>query len=208
MAKKRIKKLEEGKPSETELEMLQSFFPEGMDITLKEIMKRSSYSYEPVYRTMQELTKKKIISVQKFGKTLVYSLDFKKSSSKTAFYLYATNRANEFARKHPSIFSAVSELPEDKIDILAIFGSYAKGAQHERSDIDIICVTSERELTAKIRALKHAYNKNFSPVVLPKNEFAKIKTENKEFWHDLVKYGIIFKGYELFYYYAYFIEKK
>lgn len=207
MARKTINKIIEDKLNETELEMLQSFFPEGKDLTLKEIMNRSGYSYEPVYRTLQELTKKKIISVKKFGKTLVYKLDFKKTGSKLAFYLYATRRASEFSRKYPSIFAAISEIPEDNLDILAIFGSYAKGTQTEKSDVDVICVTSENELVSKIRALKHAYNKNFSPVILSKIEFAKIKIENKEFWQDLVKYGIIFKGCELFYYHAYLKEE-
>ena len=203
MARKLINKKVEGKLSETELEMLQSFFPEGKDLTLKKIMERASYSYEPTYRTLQELTKKKIIYAKKFGKTLVYEIELKKIESKTAFYHYAIRKASGFSKKHPFISTAISELPEDKIDILAVFGSYAKGTQHEKSDVDVICVTSENEIASKIRALKHAYNKNFSPVVIPKSEFAKIKTENKEFWNDLVKYGIIFKGYELFYYYTY-----
>ena len=208
MKAKSQRKQVEDKLSETVLEMLKAFFPKGKEMTLKEIMKKSSYSYEPVYRTLQELEKKKIIGVKKFGKTLVYDLNFSKQEPKIAFYLYAVRRANDFSKKHPSIFAALSELPEDKIDILAIFGSYAKGIQHEKSDVDVICVTSENDLTSKIRALKHAYNKNFSPVVLPKSEFAKIKVENKEFWHDLVEYGIIFKGYELFYYYTYLKEER
>lgn len=203
MPTKLTKKTESGKLSETELEILQSFFPEGKELTLKKIMERSGYSYEPIYRTLQGLVKKQIISLKKFGKTLVYELNFNKTEPKIAFYHYSIKRANEFSKKHHPISTAMSELPEDKIDILAIFGGYAKGTQHERSDVDVICVASENEMASKIRALKHAYNKNFSPVVIPKSEFAKIKTENKEFWHDLVKYGIIFKGYDLFYYYAY-----
>lgn len=203
MPTKSAKKTESGKLSETELEMLQSFFPEGKEITLKEIAKRSGYSYEPIYRTLQGLVKKQIISLKKFGKTLVYELNFKKTEPKIAFYHYSIKRANEFSKKHHPISTAMSELPEDKADILAVFGSYAKGIEHEKSDVDIICVTSENGMDKKIRSLTHTYGKDFSPVVLLKGEFAKIKVENKEFWHDLVNYGIIFKGYDLFYYYAY-----
>jgi predicted nucleotidyltransferase len=202
MAKK-SKKIEEDNLSKTELDILQSFFPEGKEITLKEIAKRSKYSYEPIYRTLQELTKKQLVNSKRFGKTLVYELNFKKTQSKIAFYHYATEKASKFSKKHRPIFSAMSELPEDKIDILAVFGSYAKGIEHEKSDVDVICVTSETRMDKTIRSLTHIYGKDFSPVVLPKSEFAKIKSENKEFWHDLVNYGIIFKGYDLFYYYAY-----
>jgi predicted transcriptional regulator len=202
MAKKLTQK-EEDNLSKTELDLLQSFFPEGKEITLKDILKRSGYSYEPIYRTLQELTKKGLITVKRFGKTLVYELNFKKIEARMAFYHYALERAKEFSKKNHPISTAMSELPEDKIDILAIFGSYAKGTQHEKSDVDVICVTSDNEIKRAISALTHTYGKEFSPVVLPKSEFAKIKSENKEFWHDLITYGIIFKGYDLFYYYAY-----
>jgi predicted nucleotidyltransferase len=202
-------KKEAEKLKETEINILQSFFPKGKDITLKEIMKKANYSYEPTYRTLKELTKKRIINVKKFGKTLVYSLDLKRESSKIAFYLYSKNRLNNFKEKHFTILSALSELPEDKVDILALFGSYAKGNERENSDIDLLCVTPEKkELKNTIYSLKRSYNLDFSPILLPKIEFAKIKKENKEFWADLVEYGIIFKGYELFYYYAYLAGEK
>ena len=204
MARKTVRNEKVDGLSKTELDILQSLFPEGKDITLKEIMRKSGYSYEPVYRTLQGLSKKGIISAKKFGKTLVYTLDFKKEYSKIAFYLYAKERLKNFRKKHFTICSALSDLSEDKTEILAIFGSYAKGNERKESDIDLICATSEvEELKNEIHSLKRSHNLDFSPVVTSKTEFSKIRIENKEFWHDLVKYGIIFKGYELFYYYAY-----
>ncbi len=207
MAGKLIKNSEESELSKTELDILQSFFPKGKDITLKEIMTKSGYSYEPVYRTLQNLVKKGQISVKRFGKTLVYALDFKKEYSKLAFYHYAKERLKIFRKKHFNITSALLSLSEDKTDILAVFGSYAKGNERKESDIDVICETSEaKELKDEIYSLKRSHNLDFSTVVVSKIEFSKIRMENKEFWHDLVEYGIIFKGYELFYYYAYLVE--
>ena len=62
---------------------------------------------------------------------------------------------------------------------------------------------SKEKLERKLRGLRYETNLEFTPVIIPKREFSKIKKENKQFWKDLVTYGIIFKGYELFYYYAY-----
>ena len=192
------------KLKETEFNILKSFFPEGKEITLKDIMKRSGYSYEPVYRTLKQLVEKKLISLKKFGKTLVYSLNFNKDSVKIAFFLYANEKKEEFSKKHFSIAKSLSELPEDKIDFLAIFGSYAKGNYTKKSDIDILAVTNKQKaVESEIKSLKYTLGKNLAPVVIPKTEFAKIKNENTQFWDDLIKYGIIFKGYELFYYYTY-----
>lgn len=203
MKKEPAKKKKE-KFKETDFAILKSFFPEVKEITLRKIMERSGYSYEPCYRTVNKLVKEKILDVKKFGKTLVYSINLNKNQARISFYLYSTRRANDFSSSQPSIFAALSEIPEDKIDFLAVFGSYAKGTFTEKSDVDVICVSEEKEyIEKKIKSLRYGYGKHFTPIVMSKTEFAKIKEENKEFWNDLVNYGIIFKGYELFYYYAY-----
>ena len=201
--KNNLKEKIDNKLNQTDFDILQSFFPEGRELTLKKIMERSKYSYEPCYRTVNKLLKEKIISVKKFGRTLVYSLDFNKTQAKVAFYLYSTKRAYNFSVFQPSIFAALSEIPEDKAEFLAVFGSYAKETFTEKSDIDIICISDDKEMEKKIKSLRYGYGKHFNPIITPKTEFAKIRDENKEFWNDLVNYGIIFKGYELFYYYAY-----
>ena len=192
----------------TELKIVKSFFPQSKDITLKEILKRSHLSYEPVYRTLQEMTKKNTVFSKKFGRTLVYDLNSKKDISKIAFMSYSIKKMRKFSDKHYDIYSAISEIPENMAEIIIVFGSYAKGTERKDSDIDILCVSSEIEkLKSAVYALKRSHNKEFAAVIIPKDEFAKIKRENKEFWKDLVDYGVIFKGYEPFYYYAYLEEK-
>ena len=100
---------------------------------------------------------------------------------------------------------ALEKLPRDEIETLIIFGSYAKGNESEKSDIDVLCVSSEKEKVGQeIKALTHRFKrKEFHAVVLPRTEFIKIKSENKEFWRDIVQYGIILKGSDLVYENAY-----
>jgi predicted nucleotidyltransferase len=192
------------KLSENELKILSNFFPEGKEMTLKIIQERTKLSYEPVYRIIRQLVNKKLILEKKFGKTLVYSLDFSKEKIRIAFILYANEKREKFEEKYKSIYRALLKIEEGDIDFLAIFGSYAKGSPIKKSDIDVLCVSSNKtKVESKIRSLRYETNIEFAPVVMSKAEFAKIKKENKQFWDDLVDYGIIFKGYELFYYNAY-----
>ena len=183
---------------ETELKILSSFFPEGKEITLKRIMEKSKLSYEPVYRTVKELCDKKLVFEKRFGKTSIYELNYLKEEVKLDFFFYAKERLSQFSKNNGVIAKALS-LIED-VDFLAVFGSYAKGNATKESDIDIICVSSrKKEIEHEIYGLKYSTNLDFAPVVIPKKEFGKIKKENEVFWNDLVKFGIIFKGYELFY---------
>ncbi len=189
---------------ETELRILSSFFPEGEEITLKKIMKKSNLSYEPVHRKVNCLVEKKLISSKKFGRTLVYSLNLEKEEVKTAYFFYAKDNLKEFSKSHRLIFNGLSKVNDENIDFLAVFGSYSKGTQTKDSDVDVLCVSSnKKEDEGEIESLKYETNLDFTPIVMLKAEFKKIKKENEIFWNDLVKFGIIFKGYELFYSEAY-----
>ena len=192
------------KLSENELRILSSFFPEGKEITLKIIRERSNLSYEPVHRIIKQLVDKKLLLEKKYGKTLVYSLDFTKEKIKIAFIFYANEKKEKFEEKYGIIYRALSKVDEMDIDFLVIFGSYAKRSSTKKSDVDVLCVSSNKnKIESKLKSLRYETNLEFAPVVISKTEFAKIKKENKQFWNDLVDYGIIFKGYEIFYYYAY-----
>ncbi len=190
--------------TEAEFVFLRSFYPEGREITLGEIKKRTGYSYERVNSYLKGLATKKAVIEKKVGRTLVYSLDFKKIYSKIAYYLYATKRANEFTSRRPDVFVGISELPEEEIDLYMIFGSHAKETERKDSDVDLLIVSSDKEkIEIALTSIRRRYNLKIHPIIIPKTEFAKIRNENKELWESLTTHGIIFKGYELFYYYAY-----
>lgn len=192
------------KLSENELRVLGSFFPEGKDITLKTIQERTKLSYEPVYRILKQLVDKKLLFFKKFGKTQVYSLDFSKEKIKIAFILYANEKKEKFAGKYGRVYRALLKIDEELVDFLAVFGSYAKGTETKNSDVDVLCVSVNKNKAESIlKGLRYETNLEFAPVVISRTEFTKIKKENRQFWNDLVDYGIIFKGYELFYYNAY-----
>ena len=200
MAKNHNSEIEEG-----EEVVLRSIFPKAKNLTIKEIMKNTHYSsYERNNSYLKSLAKKKIIEEKKVGKTLVYSLIPNNWHSKKAFYSYSLERARIFSEKHKTIALALKELPEEELDFLAIFGSYAKGKERRDSDIDLLCSTFKKEEVEKtISTIKRKFNLNIQAVIIPRTELGKVKEENSEFWQDLVNYGIIFKGYDLFYYYAY-----
>lgn len=190
--------------SKNELKILSSFFPEGKEITLKIIQRKSKLSYEPVHRIIKQLINKKLIHEKKFGKTLVYSLNFTMEKVKLSFLFYSYKKREIFSENYKRVYSALSKITNENADFLAIFGSYSKKTQTKKSDIDILGINNNKpKLESELKELKYLTDIEFSPIIMSKTEFSKIKKENKQFWEDLINYGIIFKGAELFYHYAY-----
>ncbi len=189
--------------------VISAFFPEAQEMTIKEIQERVDYSYERVNTALKSLTEKKIVTLDKKGKTLVYSLDLQHLDTELGFRGYLLERKIEFIKKHKILYQAINEIVNNPNTwMVVLFGSYSKGTESKNSDVDILCISHKKKETEQfIRSLKHRYNLNFSPVILPFHEFPNIKKDNLELWNDLKQYGIAFKGGDTFYFWMYKNEK-
>ena len=189
--------------------IISSFFPEGKDMTIKEIMERVEYSYERVNTALKSLANKKIIAEKKVGKTLTYSLEVQHLYSEIGFDHYMLEREIGFMKKHRILYNAIKETMNNPlIWMVVLFGSYSKGTESKQSDIDLICVSDKKKETEHfIKSLRYRYNLEFAPVVLPLYEFPNIKKDNPELWNDLKTYGIVFKGKDSFYCWMYKDDK-
>lgn len=186
--------------NKTELKILSAFFPEGTERTTKEIENRSGYSHERAYSTLKTLEKKGILSKKNVGKALVYSIKKFDDSIYLSFTYYSLNKKNAFVEKYPSVWKAIEEfISKTKLEMVVLFGSYSKDEIKERSDIDILCVNGNSEIEKLALSLRHKYNLKISPVIVNKEDFRNIKSENPELWEEIVKFGIALKGQELFY---------
>ncbi|MBS3064841.1 MAG: nucleotidyltransferase domain-containing protein, partial [DPANN group archaeon] len=186
-----------------------SFFPEGKERMIKEIMERTNYSYERINSALKSLTKKRIIKEQKKGKTLLYTLDMYNINAELGFGNYMITKELAFREKHKILEKAIKELITESfkspfIQIAILFGSYSKGIESKQSDIDLMLVSDKKQEAERIvKSLRHKYNLKFAPVIINYLEFPKIRKDNPELWNDLKMYGIVFKGEDSFYYWMY-----
>jgi len=185
--------------------VISSFFPEGKDMTIKEIGERTDYSYERVNSALKSLAEKKIVREERKGKTLVYYLNMQQLYSEIGFDHYVLEREVDFITKHGVLYNAIKKIIDNpSIWMVVLFGSYSKGTETKQSDVDIICVSNKKEETENfVKSLRHEYNMEFVPVVLPLHEFPNIKKDNPVLWDDLKRYGIVFKGEDNFYFWMY-----
>ncbi len=103
------------------------------------------------------------------------------------------------------MYNIIKEIEENPyVWGVILFGSYSKGTENKQSDVDLLCISNNKEETEQlVKSLKYETNLEFSPVVLPLHEFPNIKKDNPELWHDLKNFGIIFKGEDTIYYWMY-----
>jgi predicted nucleotidyltransferase len=72
-----------------------------------------------------------------------------------------------------------------------LFGSAADGADGERSDIDLLVVTNEKELVKRRLAdLKHVNGRRLGPIVVTPAELVRLSRSNKAF-HDRATDGLV-----------------
>ncbi len=186
--------------NETELKILSAFFPDGTERTTKEIEDRSGYSHERAYSILKTLEEKSVLLKKKVGKALVYSIRKFDDSVYLAFTYYSLNKKNIFAEKYSSAWNAIDEfINKAKLEMVVLFGSYSKGEAKERSDVDVLCINGNSETEKIALSLRHKYNLKIAPVIVDKDDFRNIKSENPELWEELIKFGIVLKGQELFY---------
>ena len=184
--------------TQAEVRVLAAFFPEGGEATAREIEKRSGYSHERVYSTLRGLGRKGIVASRKIGRTSLHS--FRRFDDRTylAFTYSSLQRKWAFTAAHPEVGRAIEEfLALTSPQMAVLFGSYAKGEATRRSDIDILCIGATNAEKAALE-LRHSTSLTIAPLAVQRAEFRKIRTENPEFWHDVVSQGIVLKGHEAF----------
>lgn len=185
--------------SEKELLILSCFFPRLENRTSKELEKGSSLSHEPVFRILKNLVKKKYLKEKKIGKTNIYEFIFT-DETYLVFTYFMTKKLNNLKAKHKKIFNAIKEfikLVESRCVVL--FGSYAKGTETPKSDIDLLVVSKNKNILKIASTFKTKYALIIRPVVISPKDFKNIKKENPTFYNDLVEYGIIFDGFDFFF---------
>ena len=183
------------------------FFPKLGNLTSKQIEDKSGYSHESTFRILKGLVDKKCLIEKKVGKTNVYEFVKDRDLIYQVFINYKLKKRDEFKQKNLLIYRRVNEfvqeLKPEALSVFIIFGSFAKGTETKNSDLDILCVTNKKNIKNIAKTFKTKYNLNIQPAAVKISDFKNIKKDNPQFWNDLMEYGIVLEGLDLFFKEAY-----
>ncbi len=115
--------------------------------SIREISRQIKTDYKLIHNSVQRLTARKIITKQKYGKTELCELNLMEAAND--LILVEQWRTQHFLGKNMGIKILMQNIRE-KVTIpyytLVIFGSYAKGTAHQRSDLDLLVIIPTSEM--------------------------------------------------------------
>jgi len=108
--------------------------------TILEIMHLlKNKSYQRIYESIRELERKNMVELTSIGNSQLCELRLSLETISTISFL---EEQEALSRKIPCI-KEMLEFKEFKEDIILITGSYAKGNQTPKSDIDLVIITRD-----------------------------------------------------------------
>jgi predicted nucleotidyltransferase len=173
--------------------------------SIRDIAKSVAKQYAPVHTAIQRMINKKVLKKQRIGHTDYCSLELNGDSS--SFCFAEAWRAKQFMKKNKvagQIIGEVLEKLKANFYVLVLFGSYAKGSQTERSDIDLLLVADNNsraeELERTISAVSRLSKKSLHIMSMDFKDFTDMAS-NKETSavNQALGNHIIFSGYEEYY---------
>ncbi len=124
--------------------------------SIREISRQIKRDYKLTHNSVQRLTARKIIIKKKYGKTELCELNLTEAAPDLIWV--EQWRTKHFLGKNLGIKILMQNIRE-KITTpyytLIIFGSYAKGTAHQRSDVDLLIIVPTKEIISEVERTIH-----------------------------------------------------
>lgn len=169
--------------------VLEFFLQSDMEIHVKGLAKELQISSQTALKYLKLYEKEGLLNRKNIGNLTLYSLKeniFVFELKKTWFLLAAKPFFDSFAKDNLGINS------------LALYGSHAKGAFDQKSDVDLIVISQQKKLNFNaLEKLELKQGKEVKAEVFSVGEWKKISNEKTPFWKEVVKHHLIIFGAEL-----------
>jgi predicted nucleotidyltransferase len=155
---------------------------------IREVARAVNVNHMTAKRAIDSLVKRNILDYKTLGKNKVFFL--KESLESRNEVLQAEIYKNEKILQKNNLLRPIFEklILNKKIKVAILFGSYAKGLSHEKSDIDIYIETESLALKKEVESIN-------SKISVKIGKFDK----NNILFKEIIKNHIIIKGFEEFY---------
>ncbi len=148
----------------------------GQSFTMLELSKAAGVPYATFYRTLQRM--EALVTVRRVGKSKTVALNTDNASVKPYLTISSVEEKQDFLKKQPILGKIASELKTK--DVVVLFGSYAKGSETERSDIDLLIISKGGKKSLSFSKYEVLFRKKINPLFVTKSEFEKMLRDRDE----------------------------
>ena len=189
-------------------EIIQTFYNDPMKVcTINEISKLLSKPYSTTYKYIQFLINEGVLKFSIKGKATLCSLNFENQKTVELLSIISISNKEVFTKKHSVLSSVIDELGvkiKEKSDYnifaLVLFGSIAKDAEQEKSDIDLFFISPSKDkydemIERECNALRMEYGRNVNPIIAePKMYINMLMEKGENVGKQIIKDKIIIFG--------------
>ena len=147
----------------------------GESFTMHGLSKRLNIPYATLYRVLQAIPE--LITKQVVGKAILVGL--KKSNTLSYLIVSSIEETKEYLHKQPIIKKIADELPQGDYCVI-LFGSYAKGQQTRKSDIDIMVISRTGKKEPDFSRYEVLFGIDVNPLFFSKKEFVHMLRDTEE----------------------------
>ena len=173
--------------------------------TINQIAKITDFDYGYVNREINKLIKKSIIGKKTVGNAHLCSLNLKNDETMPLVFEEEIRKRISFYSKHKVLKEYFSDFlkgaEQYSIHSVLLFGSYAKGAQTEKSDLDLLVINENKQFSNKAQnALNNAFRLStleINPIIISRKEFlqmlsnkAKLNIGKEALKSHIIVYGV------------------
>ncbi|MDD2678615.1 MAG: nucleotidyltransferase domain-containing protein [Candidatus Nanoarchaeia archaeon] len=148
----------------------------GKMMSMNELSKIAKMPYATFHRTAKKMND--LIIIEEIGKSKILKINEKNPIIVPYLEVSSEKEKKEFLEKKPIIKKIALELETEEAVLL--FGSYAKGAEKESSDIDLMIINETGKKTANFSKYEILFKKKINPLFIAQKEFIQMINEKEE----------------------------
>lgn len=148
----------------------------GKKFTMHELSNILNIPYATFHRAISKVPD--LILKEKAGKASLLAIKASNPIIKPYLAIASEEEKKEYLKKHPIINKIVQEI--NTKSIILLFGSYAKGQQSEKSDIDLMIINRNGAKDVSFSKYELLFKKKINPIFITEQEFKEMLKENEE----------------------------
>lgn len=143
---------------------------------LKNISRELKLHQYSLKKTINSLANNKILIKENIGKTIVYHIN-KLENMELLYHIIEDHKAESANRRIQPLIKDMQRYYSDNKPILSccLFGSWARGGETRKSDVDLLFIVKNKELTKEIEKrcsrLSKIFELEINPIVADEEEF-------------------------------------